>query len=179
MRSRWPALIVLLGCGRAPQPWTREAALAPTLAALDRDGDGAVGAAEWGRVQYASPVFARVDSDGDGALSSAELMTVLYQQDPLKFDNPATRAAPSSALQSVYFPRPYSVRVLRDGLLFVREELAARDAGLSLPDPALIDAAASTAALSSPESLTARAMLSTACDRAAVPAPPLVSLEKP
>ena len=66
------ALLVVFACG--PEGvWTWERALAPTLARLDRDGDGSVGLEEYQAVLWEGPPFAVVDQDMDGALSAAEL----------------------------------------------------------------------------------------------------------
>jgi hypothetical protein len=72
-------LLCLLACA---EPWTEAGALAPTWKALDSDGDGRLGQAEYETHAIAGVGFADADVDHDGALSLDELDTLFLTLDP-------------------------------------------------------------------------------------------------
>lgn len=91
-------MIWLLACARhepgVPEGAPLVEAVRPTLARLDRDGDGRVGASEYEAVAFSGPAFAEADGDGDGALEAEELGALLVGQDPLRFFPELARTQP-------------------------------------------------------------------------------------
>ena len=65
--------------------WTRDAAIAPALARVDRDHDGRLSQAEYDKVAWRGPAFATADADHDGALGLAEVDALMTSQDPVTF----------------------------------------------------------------------------------------------
>jgi hypothetical protein len=171
-------IALLLACATAPEgPWTTERALAPHLARLDADGDGAVRAAEWQRVDDAGLSFEQADVDGDGALAGEELRALLTGLDPVKWYEDYGGAGPDAnsteprnpkrgpnagfAGPGGMSPRPGGLPEMtpeeraraRPTILVLRilvEEIAAADPTLTLPDPQRVEAAG-RAGLDSPE----------------------------
>lgn len=78
----------------APDSWSDDAVLAPTLARLDADHDGKVTAAEWNAAAQDGPKFEKVDTDHDKTLSLAELVAYNAATDPLTAFNPFHAARP-------------------------------------------------------------------------------------
>jgi hypothetical protein len=149
---RWGfAALILAACHGSG--WREERALGPFLPALDRDGDGAVAAAEWGALAWAAPDFTDVDLDGDGRLSTSELAAQLRLQDPMTFDAAEIRGipprkAPRGPKRDRSMTQP--CRHLLDLFGFLADE--ARAAGFSgaLPDEGSARAAARTEDLADP-----------------------------
>ncbi len=100
MRGLLLLAALLWGCADAP----RAPALAPLMAAMDRDGDGAVDAGDYAALAYEAPPFSKADRDGDGAIDESELTAMLEGQDPVLFDQRAQQALP---------PRPRTPRAQR------------------------------------------------------------------
>ncbi len=126
-------LFLLLACD--PQPhgsWSVKDALSASLALLDQDGDGHVGAAEYELTLYYGPAFQDADQDRDGALSAWELGMLLKSVDPLHFDaeGQSDRGswdhAPAEDLDHAAMARV-------ELLVFLWAELLARDPALEPP----------------------------------------------
>ena len=83
-------IVALMACAEG---WTTSGALSPSLARIDRDGDGAVTADEYDAVRYAGPPFPQADRDGNQRLDLAELEVLLREQNALTFDAGRQRAA--------------------------------------------------------------------------------------
>ena len=86
-----------------------QAALAPTLAHLDRNADGKVDAAEYNAVLWKGPGFEEADGDGNGVLGLEELCALFLEQDPSTFDpamEEAVQGAPPVAPGSLAAARP-------------------------------------------------------------------------
>ncbi|MFZ5482556.1 MAG: hypothetical protein ACOZNI_37685 [Myxococcota bacterium] len=150
----------LLACGEAG-PWSREAALAPAVARLDRDGDGRVVAAEYERVRLAGPPFSEADADGDGALDLDELDALRAAQDPVTFTPmlagapPAPVARPPAPPADDTCPRVAAlapaqrhrrkhddVRFVEDVLETLRAEVVAAAPAVPVPEAACVTLAA-------------------------------------
>lgn len=80
-----PLALLSLALGCSHGPWTRAAALTPTLQALDTNHDGLLARAEYERVAYGEPGFATVDTDKDGQVSLAELDAAVTATDPVLY----------------------------------------------------------------------------------------------
>ena len=130
-------------------PLTREAALEPVLASLDRGADGRVDQRDWEVVGYGPLRFESADLDRDGALGLFELEMSMLSQDPLTFDSPPRRAAPDASLQQAWFAATWRERVVRDALLFMVEEVQSVDPDLDVPSHDWILGAASRGGLHS------------------------------
>jgi len=149
------------------------------MSALDTDGDGAIGQAEWDAVACSAPQFDAVDLDHDGAISTAELLQVTWRQNPLTFDNPPVRVAPGNQLQSDYFPTPWSVRTLRDALNFAAAEVKAADPQVEVPEAGVIAQAAWGGSLRSPDVRSVIESLREGYTRARLEAPSLFQATTP
>jgi hypothetical protein len=128
--------------------WTTGAALAPSLARVDRDGDGAVTGDEYDAVRYAGPPFPQADLDGNGRLDLPELEALLRGQDALTFDAGRQRRALTPA-DPAAMPGAMSAesRALWELLGVLAAEVP------EPPTPAEILAASATGRLDSPESV--------------------------
>lgn len=76
-------LVLAVGCSHGP--WTRDAALIPTLQALDTNHDGFLARDEYERVAYGEPGFATADANRDGHVSVAELDAAVAATDPVVY----------------------------------------------------------------------------------------------
>lgn len=162
-------LLLLLAC--APEgPWTRDAALGPTLARLDRDRDGRVVAAEYDAVAFHAPPFAQADADHDGALSLAELDHLVASQDPLVFE--AGRREPGLVAPVQGTPFAVGKGSQPAGLvwLLLREDLLAQVPDAEVPTVEQIEATGQVGP-DAPESRAVRDALAAAYDRAGKPFP--------
>lgn len=132
--TRTLPLLLLAGCGAG---WTEARALRPFLDALDRDGDGAVGAEDCADLAWAPPGFPAWDLDGDGRLEEVELAAALRGPDPVAFDAahlgdlPARPPDPRGR-RPVRGPE---ARAARDVLAFLAAELRAAGYAGGGPDP--------------------------------------------
>lgn len=150
MMARFALLLLLAACDRHG-PWTSEAVMDRSMARLDADGDGRFEEPEFVHIAYRSTPFDVLDVNRDGQLDTRELQVQLLGQDPLTFDGLPEREPVSISLNpDVFHPYAYEVRVVRDLLLFLKEEALARDPSLSLPPDADIDAASAEPALDGP-----------------------------
>jgi hypothetical protein len=151
-RALLAALVLALACGEPPA-WNEPRALAPFLAALDRDGSGAVEEGEWTALSWAAPPFSEADRDGDGRLDSAELAALLRGQDPMEFDAARLEDLPPRARHRGPKRDPAMTqpsRHLLDLFGFLADE--ARAAGFTggLPDEGEMRTAARTEDLTDP-----------------------------
>ena len=166
------AVTVLAACG-GDDAWSHRGALAPTLAAMDADGDGRVGAAEYGALALGGPSFSAVDIDRDGAISPGELAALVFTQDPLRFDGAGLREPWSEDIQArTVHPDPYEQRTVRDLLRALCELVRAADPGAALPGEADIEAAARPRRLDSPASRAVLEDIRAAAERAGAALPP-------
>ena len=145
-------ILIMLACGHEPT-WTYEQAFAGAYAKADIDGDGSVSPTEWATSSHAVPRLADVDQDGDGRLSLGEVQASTLSQDPLTFGGTEAPPAFVDLDTETYHPRSYDERVVHDLLQVLSDELSVRG-GTGL-DTELIDTAAATASLASPESASA------------------------
>jgi hypothetical protein len=131
--------------------WTAEAALAPTLDAMDRDGNGVVQAAEYRDVQGDAPGYREVDLDGNGVFDISELLALTSRLDPQTWDGNDPRRPMEMEVWRGLFSGAASVRQISEWMRFQRAEIAANEPGRTLPSDQEIQAAALTEALDSPE----------------------------
>lgn len=138
-------ILLLLACAKDPG-WTEASAIAPTLAKIDTDHDGAVSAAEWEAVSFHAVPFAAVDTDKSGGIDEAELLTLLVATDPSTMTMPragpqtkrghtrtsAIKAEPAAALNPLRV-RHERALTTRYALLAIQEELQAAAPDLVLP----------------------------------------------
>jgi hypothetical protein len=129
--------------------WTVDSALAPTLEALDANGDGRVTAMEYRPVQGAAPGFKKLDEDRNGSLSPAELRAMSDRLDPQTWDGNMPRKPVAEEVWRGMFSGEPAVRQLSELMRFVRSEVAAGAPEGSLPTDAQIQAAAETKDLES------------------------------
>jgi len=124
--------------------WTAEVAIAPILAAMDRNGDQLVHAAEYQAVRGHSPGFREVDLNGDGVFSMDELSDLVERLDPQTWDE----AEPPRPLIVEAWRGRFSgedpVRQLSEWMRFLRSELAVAEPERPLPTDDEIQAAAET-----------------------------------
>ena len=140
-------ILLLLAC--APRPAPGEP-LTGVLAALDRDRDGVVTEAEYDAGRRHGPTFAEIDRDGDGALTAAEADALLRSLDPASFDPALGPGRVALSQPPALVAGTLRSRQDRELLVFLVEEIQARDATAQVPTTAELDVAAE-AGLGSPE----------------------------
>ncbi len=166
------AVAALAACGGGGE-WSYRGALAPSLAAMDADGDGRVSAAEYSALALAGPPFTAVDIDRDGAIAPEEFEELVFGQDPLRFDGAPLREPWSEDIQDrTVHPDPYEQRTVRDLLRALCELVRTADPGAELPDEGAIEAAARTRRLDSPAARAVLDDIRAAAERAGAALPP-------
>ncbi len=172
-----PAIALLsFGLGCSVGPWTRAAALNPTVQALDADHNGRLTIAEYERVAYGGPGFAAVDADKDGDVSVTELDAAVTQTDPVLFSMqqrggpPTGPSNPQSKGPRDVVKRPTHGQVW-EVLSLLREEVLARDPSAVVPSPEAILAADTAGGLDGPLAVEALTTLQTASDAAGIEFP--------
>lgn len=148
-------LLVLIACA----PGAPDLGHPGVRRVLDKDGDGAVRAAEY--LPGPGPAFASVDQDGDGALEGKEIEALVLATDPDSFD-------PRSALHPVkeaHQAHGAHTGPLREVLQFLAEEAAAT--GAPAPTAEQMTAAANAGMTSS-----AGVLVLTTLRAARIPLPP-------
>lgn len=183
-------IFLLLACAAH---WTEENALAPTLAHLDRDGDGRVEVAEYEAVALRGTPFAEADADGDGALSVSELAALAAGEDPALLSHAlkgppknghrragnesgkrplnktadGKQAAPKAGDHNL--DSGWAVRMVLESL---RDEVRYADPNAALPTDDAIGAAASSGHLHTAETRVLLRELETLSDTAKIAFPP-------
>ena len=154
MRGLWTLLLAGCSAGGGDVPaaagWTEAAAIAPTLARLDRDGDGRVRAPEVDATAYAGGDLARMDTDGNARLSADELLAWMAQADPLTFDQEPGRP-PIPPAEAVPLAATRRVALLEELLMFLAAEVRAAAPEAPVPTPYHIQQAAQHGDLTHPE----------------------------
>ena len=140
-------IALLLACHTAEPRFSEAGALAPTIAATDADGDGALTAAEYERLSYAAVPFDQADADGDGSLEADELAALIRRQDPQTFDN-GPPAPPLNREVWAGHQAPPAQLALWELLMFLRAEVEAAG-GPALPSDKAIAAASQSGDVSS------------------------------
>lgn len=165
--------LAFLACDRGP--WTTENALAPSLARMDKDGDGRVTEAEYAPVSFAGPPWADVDLDASGDVDLRELAGLIQRQDPTTFyfsdpELPPPRMGGGKPDEE----RSHKVAVLR---VFetLQAEVVARDPSVPVPTAGEMEEAAEPGTLDSAEALAMFARLEVASKAAGVTFPKALS----
>lgn len=145
-------IALLLACTQGP--WTDEAAVAPLLSRLDRDGDGRVVQAEYEAVLGKGATITPIDADHDGGLTPDELAAWVATAPPAPTGPPAPpRPMPPPGGKGIPGPALAPVDEARQRLWLLRArraELAARSPEAPLPTDAELDAEAAATAPRAP-----------------------------
>ena len=174
-------LFLVMGCAAR---WTESGVLAPTLARLDKDGDGTVSVAEYEKVTFHADPNEHVDANHDGAVSLDELGVHVLSVDPASLTVPRSgpqvvRGKRGKGAKARPVDKPADERRLRSErqwgvrltLLALRVDIEGVAPQAVLPTDEVLLAASSTASLRTAESRAVLASLEAASDAAGLDFP--------